>query len=44
MDENLAMSLPNVSGIQLTNNLGMYLGVPSIHGRVTKDLFALVVE
>ena len=30
--------------IPLTNNLWKYLGVPLIHGRVTKDTFGYVVD
>ncbi|CAL1381633.1 unnamed protein product [Linum trigynum] len=31
-------------GIQQTNNLGRYLGVPVIHGRVTKDTYKYILE
>lgn len=44
VDENLAQRLSSVSDIPLTEDLGKYLGVPSIHGRFTIDLFASVVE
>ena len=31
-------------GIEVTDDLGKYLGVPLLHGRVTKSIFQPVVE
>lgn len=31
-------------GITLTNNLGIYLGTPLIHGRITKGTYGSVVD
>lgn len=36
--------LSNVSGIPLTNNLGTYLGVPIVHGRMSRNLYSPTVE
>lgn len=38
------MYLSNVAGIPLTHDLGRYLGVPSLHGRVYDNLFDSVLE
>ncbi|XP_073046080.1 uncharacterized protein [Primulina eburnea] len=40
----LANDLSSTSGIPLTTDLGRYLGVPSIHGRVTNNLFKKVLD
>lgn len=39
-----AMYLSNLAGIPLTNDLGRYLGVPSIHGRVCASSFEAVLD
>ena len=44
VDINLTRQLSQISRIHLISNLGRYLGVNSIHGRVTQDLFSNVVE
>lgn len=40
----VASLLSNMSGIPLTTNLGKYLGVPLIHGRLTNDMFEDIVQ
>lgn len=42
--EDLASQLSNLSNIPLTLNLGKYLGMPTIHGRLTKNMFDGFVE
>ena len=37
-------SLSNSTSIRMTSNLGKYLGVPLIVGRVTKSLFNPILE
>ncbi|XP_019174227.1 PREDICTED: uncharacterized protein LOC109169788 isoform X1 [Ipomoea nil] len=44
VDYELAERLTMLAGIQSTTNLGRYLGVPSIHGRVTTNLFTPLME
>ena len=44
VDINLTRQLSQISRIPLISNLGRYLAVNSIHGRVTQDLFSNVVE
>lgn len=39
-----ARALTELAGIPPTNNLGKYLGVPSIHGRITKELFNPILD
>lgn len=43
VDERLASSLSITSNIPLTTDLGYYLGVPSIHGRVSMGSFGSVI-
>ena len=31
-------------GMMVTSDLGRYLGVPIIHGRITKQMYAYVVD
>lgn len=31
-------------GIPLTNNLGKYIGMPTIHGRVTQNTFKFILD
>ena len=40
----IARSLSTLSSILLTNNLGTYLGVSIVHGRVTKNIYAHLVN
>ena len=40
----VAINLSNRSGIPRTEDLGMYLGVPIVHGRVTKSMHRYTVE
>ena len=44
VDINLTRQLSQISRIPLISKLGRYLGVNSIHGIVTQDLFSNVVE
>ncbi|XP_073049691.1 uncharacterized protein [Primulina eburnea] len=44
VDITLANSISTFAGIPLTNDLGRYLGVPSIHERVKGSLFKQVLE
>ena len=44
METNLARELSKKSSIPLTTNLGRYLGVNLVHGRVTKDLYSHVLD
>lgn len=44
ISHSLASGISNILGIPLTNNLGKYLGVPIIHGRVTKQTYSEVLE
>ena len=37
-------ALGNGMGMVVTNDLGKYLGVPIIHGRITKQMYAYVVD
>ena len=36
--------LGNGMGMVVTNDLGKYLGVPIIHGKITKQMYAYVVD
>ncbi|KAK8930502.1 hypothetical protein KSP39_PZI016628 [Platanthera zijinensis] len=36
--------MSSILGISLTKNLGKYLGVPLIHGRITKATYVEIVE
>lgn len=36
--------IAGTAGIEITNNLGRYLGVPPIHGRVSKPLYASMLD
>lgn len=40
----IAGELAQAIGIPITNDLGRYLGVPSIHGRVTKSTFSVLLD
>ena len=40
----LAAELSKKSGIPLTADLGVYLGVPIVHGRASKELYAPLVD
>lgn len=40
----VAVAITMDAGIERTNNLGRYLGVPSIHGRVTKSVFTPIID
>ncbi|CAL1383991.1 unnamed protein product [Linum trigynum] len=40
----LKKSISDTLGMQPTNNLGRYLGVPVVHGRVTKDTYKYILE
>ena len=31
-------------GITVTDNLGQYLGVPIVHGRITKETYKYIIE
>lgn len=44
VSKDLASQISNTSGIPLTNNLGEYLGVTSIHGCLTNDMFDAAIE
>lgn len=44
MKEAFANSLATMVGIPLVSNLGKYLEVPSIHGRVKGDLFQNILD
>ena len=44
VDNAIARSLSTLSSIPLTNNLGTYLGVPIVHGRMTKNTYAPLVD
>ena len=39
VDNAIVKSLSTLSNVPLTNNLGTYLGVPIVHGRVTKNTY-----
>ena len=39
-----AISITYACGSLLTKNLGSYLGVPLIHGRVTNHTYSVVIE
>ncbi|XP_050216415.1 uncharacterized protein LOC126667478 [Mercurialis annua] len=39
-----AESIANVMGFQRTQDLGIYLGVPLLHSRVTKDTYLYILE
>ncbi|XP_057418408.1 uncharacterized protein LOC130712598 [Lotus japonicus] len=43
-ETNLAEQLSNSLEIQQTHNLGMYLGVPLLHSRMTKDNFNFLID
>lgn len=42
--EELAIRISGIARMNRTNNMGKYLGVPSIHGRVTNGLFNPILE
>lgn len=42
--EDLAVNISSLAGISKTNNLGRYLGVPSIHGRMTSSMFTPLLD
>lgn len=42
--ENLASQLSTELGIERTLNLGMYLGVPLLHSRISKENFCFIVD
>lgn len=44
MDVNKVKKIASITGINQTNDLGRYLGVPSMHGRVTASLFTTLLE
>lgn len=44
IDHSRAMNLSNHCGIPLTNDFGKYLGVPMIHGRVTKSTYSSLLS
>lgn len=44
VSQELANKISGIAGINTTNNLGKYLGVPSIHGRVTNSLFTPLLD
>lgn len=44
IDDNFAGHLAQVTGITLTKDLGRYLGVPSLHGKVTESTFSAVLD
>ena len=44
VDMCIAKELSSFSGIPLTNDMGRYLGVPSIHGRVTGNMYSSIIE
>ncbi|XP_019166605.1 PREDICTED: uncharacterized protein LOC109162339 [Ipomoea nil] len=44
VNSTLAHSIAQEAGFVQTDNLGRYLGVPSIHGRVTNNDFASLIE
>lgn len=43
MDTENARRLSEAAGIVQTTDLGRYLGVPSVHGRVTTNMFAHLI-
>lgn len=44
VDENTAVAITKKSCIPRTENLGRYLGVPSMHGRMKNRLFSPIIE
>ncbi|CAI9108429.1 OLC1v1008013C1 [Oldenlandia corymbosa var. corymbosa] len=44
VETSLAVTLSSMLGVKLVNNLGRYLGVPMIHGRVTKSTYSEVLS
>ncbi|CAL1375573.1 unnamed protein product [Linum trigynum] len=42
--ESVKKRISDMLGIKQTNNLGRYLGVPVIHGRVSKDTYKFILE
>ncbi|XP_038687586.1 uncharacterized protein LOC119986972 [Tripterygium wilfordii] len=44
VDQGVASDISRLSGIPLTDNLGKYLGTPSIHGRVSSKEYQYVVD
>ena len=44
VENSLANQLSSMSGIPLTTDLGMYLGMPSLHGRITNSSFKHVLD
>src|ERR1044072_8474192 len=44
MDSNLQNELSNILGITRASNLGKYLGLPILKGRVTRDNFAPIID
>ncbi|XP_073051225.1 uncharacterized protein [Primulina eburnea] len=44
VNNTMATNLSSTSGIPLTTDLGKYLGVPSIHGRVTSSMYKQVLD
>ena len=44
MDNNLAAEISALARINLTTNMGNYLGTPPIHGRTTQDLYQHLID
>ncbi|KAK3211992.1 hypothetical protein Dsin_016698 [Dipteronia sinensis] len=44
VSHSIARVLANVCGSPVSKNLGNYLGVPLIHGRITKDTYKEIIE
>lgn len=42
--EDVACMIASIAGIRYTKDMGKYLGVPSIHGRVTNSLFDSLLD
>lgn len=39
-----AKNISSIAAMERTQDLGKYLGVPSIHGRITRNMFASLLE
>ena len=44
VDSNVANEISHLFGIPLTTNLGKYLGIPSIHGRMSSSLYQQILD
>lgn len=44
LSRDLANNLSLTNGIPLTDHLGVYLGVPIVHGRASKELYSPLVD